>query len=109
MVTEEPLGPRLRRIRKSRSLSSATVAEAVGINASYLCSIERNPSPNPRVSTLLALAKYYEMTLDELVGHVRKEPSAETKRILYWYENVASEKERRIFYRLVDELRKTWA
>jgi hypothetical protein len=55
------------------------------------------------------VAKYYEMTLDELVGHVRKEPSAETKRILYWYENVASEKERRIFYRLVDELRKTWA
>lgn len=58
-------GPRLRRLRKSLSLSQAGMAEELGLSASYLNLMERNQRPIT-AQVLLKLAETYEIDLKEL-------------------------------------------
>ncbi|MEM7215005.1 MAG: helix-turn-helix domain-containing protein, partial [Pseudomonadota bacterium] len=60
-------GPRIRRIRAGLNLTQTSMAEELGISASYLNLIERNQRPLT-VQLLLKLASTYKLDLDELQG-----------------------------------------
>ena len=61
----DTLGDRLRDLRKGRKLPQIEVAEAVGISRSYLAGIETG-GENAGRETLVALADFYGVTIDEL-------------------------------------------
>jgi len=63
----EVLAKKLMELRKSRKLSRQAVADAVGISAK---SYERyeNGEREPTAPVMVALADYYGVTLDFLVG-----------------------------------------
>ena len=58
---------RLKQTRKSVRATQKQVAEKVGINMDQLCNYE-NGRHDPGISILIALADYYGVTLDYLVG-----------------------------------------
>ena len=61
-------GTRLRALRQSRSLSLAQVVSTLGLSSEIVLSrIERGQS-TPSLSTLVALAELYKVSLDYLCG-----------------------------------------
>ncbi|MFI7347276.1 XRE family transcriptional regulator [Streptomyces sp. NPDC049936] len=64
------VGPRLRQLRRRRSLTLADLAEQTGINESTLSRLESG-SRKPTLELLLPLAELYDVPLDQLVGAPR--------------------------------------
>src|SRR5476649_1126579 len=62
MSKEARLGGKLRRLRRERKLSQATMAERLGISASYLNLLEHNQRP-VTVPVLLKLAQRFAVDL----------------------------------------------
>jgi len=60
------LGQRLRALRGRRSLGQISLAS--GVPKRTLANLEAGLRPCPRVDTLLHLAEFYRLSLDELVG-----------------------------------------
>ena len=56
------IGPRLRQLRRRRSLSLAEVAKSVGISAGFLSALERSHM-SASVSTLRKLARFYKTNI----------------------------------------------
>jgi len=63
----ENLAKQLVKLRKGRKLTRQEVADAVGISAKSYQRYE-NAEREPTASTLVALADFYQVTLDDLVG-----------------------------------------
>ena len=63
----ETLARNLLELRKSRNLSRQAVADAIQISARTYQRYE-NAEREPTFSVLVALAKFYGVTLDELAG-----------------------------------------
>ncbi len=61
------VGPRLRELRRQRSLTLADLTEATGISESTLSRLESG-GRRPNLELLLPLARAYGVPLDELVG-----------------------------------------
>jgi len=61
------VGPRLRALRQQRSATLASVSTATGISVSTLSRLESG-GRKPTLELLLALARAYQVPLDELVG-----------------------------------------
>lgn len=111
MVSERNtgLGPRLRQLRKERSLTSQEVASAVGTTQSHLCAIETGRTLNPRINLLLAVSDYYGLTLSELVGQEEVDLSSlKGEKLRHWYERDLSEKGQRLLFRIAEELREEY-
>src|SRR5689334_576037 len=62
-----PLGPRLKSIRKERSLSLDDLAKLSGVSKSMLSQIERGVA-NPTFATLWSLTTALQLELPELIG-----------------------------------------
>ena len=60
----------LLRLRTERKLKQAELAQQAGIGLRAYQTYERGQR-EPTLSTLVALADYYDLTLDELVGRQR--------------------------------------
>ena len=67
----EILAKRLLELRKNRKLSRQTVADAIKISSRSYQRYE-NAEREPTASVLIALADFYGVTLDELVGRNQK-------------------------------------
>lgn len=65
------IGESMRSIRESLKLTRKQVQNDTGINMTYLGQIERNES-SPTIDILLRLAKYYNITVSELIGEVNR-------------------------------------
>jgi transcriptional regulator with XRE-family HTH domain len=63
----EAVGPRLRSLRQQRQLSLAGVSALTGISTSTLSRLESG-GRKPTLELLLALARAYQVPLDDLVG-----------------------------------------
>jgi transcriptional regulator with XRE-family HTH domain len=63
----EAIGPRLRALRQHRGATLASVSAATGISVSTLSRLESG-GRKPTLELLLALARAYQVPLDELVG-----------------------------------------
>jgi len=61
------VGPRLRKLRRTRGITLAVLAEATGISESTLSRLESG-GRKPNLELLLPLARAYGVPLDELVG-----------------------------------------
>lgn len=66
-LTDPPLGPRLRDLRKRRGLSIKAAAEQAGLSASFLSLVERGQS-DLAMTRLMRLLAIYGASLSELVG-----------------------------------------
>jgi transcriptional regulator with XRE-family HTH domain len=66
-ATLELVGPRLRHVREHRDLTITDVASRTGISKSTLSRLETGQR-RPTLELLLALARTYDVPLDELVG-----------------------------------------
>jgi transcriptional regulator with XRE-family HTH domain len=63
----DAVGPRLRSLRQQRQLSLAGLSATTGISTSTLSRLESG-SRKPTLELLLALARAYQLPLDDLVG-----------------------------------------
>ena len=61
-------GEKLRELRESKGLTRRQVSIATGITEGTLWRIERKGVDNPNMSTVSALAEFYEVPIGELVG-----------------------------------------
>lgn len=59
---------RIRELRKARNLSQEQLAEAMGVSAASVSKWETGQSL-PELSTLVALADFFEVSVDALLGH----------------------------------------
>lgn len=64
------VGPRLRELRRRRSLTLAELAARTGVNESTLSRLESG-ARKPTLELLLPLAELYDVPLDQLVGAPR--------------------------------------
>jgi len=64
---EETLGQRLARLRKEHGLNQTQVGEAIGVEKSTISTYESG-SRQVSIDILVALAKYYHVTIDYLLG-----------------------------------------
>ncbi len=64
---KEPIGARVRRLRKERGVTQTALAEAAGVNQGYISEIERD-LVRPRRRTLDALAAALNMPKGVLIG-----------------------------------------
>lgn len=62
------LAERLKSFREAKGLTQRELAEEAGVGHSAVFHIEQGVRPDPRVSTLQALARALGVTLDELAG-----------------------------------------
>jgi transcriptional regulator with XRE-family HTH domain len=63
-----PLKDRLKQLRKAAGLTQQGLAMKAGLSVSAVVQIENGTIPDPRISTLRALAKAMGVTLDQLAG-----------------------------------------
>lgn len=67
MFSKENFSVRLIQLRKDHKVSSKSLAEAIGVSRPAISRFEHGVD-FPHVSTLLALADYFDVSLDYLVG-----------------------------------------
>ena len=65
------IGQSIREIRTKRGLSQKEVAIDTGISHTQLSGYEHETS-TPNIWTLITLADYYNVSIDELIGRNRK-------------------------------------
>ena len=67
MLSKELFAQRLLALRTSSNITVADLCEAVGITKSAISRFEHGKD-NPSCNTLIALADYFDVSLDYLVG-----------------------------------------
>lgn len=71
----ERLGGNLRTLREIYGLGQSEVSEATGISAAYISQVETG-SAMPTIAKLAVLVAFYEVSLDEIAGHMVEEARA---------------------------------
>lgn len=59
---------RLRELRQQKGISQQTLAEAIGISQQSINKYE-NHNIEPDICTLIAIANYFQTSVDYLIGH----------------------------------------
>lgn len=75
----DKLSDHLNLLMTEAQLSADELARRTGLPASTIKKIRNRYNPNPTLSTLLPLAQYFSVSLDELVGTMPLRPSAKEK------------------------------
>lgn len=57
----------IRRLRKERKITQTEMGKILGISQRYYCDMERNKR-NFRVEDIIALAQFFELSTDEILG-----------------------------------------
>jgi transcriptional regulator with XRE-family HTH domain len=68
------MGMRLRRLREAAGLTQQELANQAGLSISAVTQTESGQKKDPRLSTVLALARVLGVTLDELAGGLAETP-----------------------------------
>jgi transcriptional regulator with XRE-family HTH domain len=71
------LAQRIRELRDAAGLSQQALAMAAGLSISVVTQLEQGQREDPRLSTVVALARALGVTLDELVKAPHKGAAAE--------------------------------
>lgn len=66
------IGNNLRRLRKKKGLSQERLARLADISLNTLTKIESGFAKKPTIQTVVKLARALNISLDELVGNVKK-------------------------------------
>ena len=70
MPTPGEIGKRIQKLRESRDLTQAELAQRAGVGKTYIAKLETGQRPNPRVDTLIRLARVLRVSVSELAGDV---------------------------------------
>ncbi|MCC0701482.1 MULTISPECIES: helix-turn-helix domain-containing protein [unclassified Clostridioides] len=62
------IGDNISQILRKRNIKPYKLAKELGIDVSGFYKILRNEKKNPTINTLIKIADYLDITLDELVG-----------------------------------------
>ncbi|EQF23687.1 helix-turn-helix transcriptional regulator [Clostridioides difficile] len=62
------IGDNISQILRKRNIKTYKLAKELDVDVSGLYKILRNENRNPTVNTLIKIADYLDITLDELVG-----------------------------------------
>lgn len=62
------LAQNIKKLRKKHKLSQEELAKKAGITYSTLIKVESGANDNPRIKTLMKIAKALEVSIDKLVG-----------------------------------------
>jgi len=72
--TGEPIGKRIKELRETAGITQLELAMKAGISLSNLSQIEQGKKDDPRLSTLVAVADVFGVSLDVLAGRDRSGP-----------------------------------
>lgn len=61
-------GEKLRGLRESKGLTRRQVSIATGLTEVTIAEMEKNGNANPTLKTVTALAKFYKVPIDEIIG-----------------------------------------
>lgn len=76
-----PLGQHIRKYRKDNRYSLSQLASLMGMSKVQLWEIETNPSPNPRLKTLMAIAKATNSALSRVAILAAKSQEGELSNV----------------------------
>lgn len=62
----------VKKLRLSQNLTMEQLGEKIGLSSGAISDLEHGVRKNPRIDTLIKLADYFDVSLDELVGRERK-------------------------------------
>lgn len=65
-------GDKLRQLREKQNLSLRDFEKLTGLTYSFIANIERGIVKDPRISTVIKLAKGLGISIEELVGECKK-------------------------------------
>lgn len=63
-----PLSQRLTQLRKENKVSLQEVADSLGISKPHVWELEKGKSKNPSADILVGLSRYYNVSVDYLLG-----------------------------------------
>ena len=72
--TPQTIGAAVRSLRQARGLTLEALADAAGMNVTYLSDIERGRS-NPTIGKLGDLAVVLDIRVSELIARAEREPT----------------------------------
>ena len=81
------IGENIKRLRKAKSVTQEQIAEVLGISVTAVSKWERNET-YPDITLLFPLARYFEVTLDELMGYDEERVQAEIAETLAYYRSL---------------------
>lgn len=81
------IGENIKRLRKAKSVTQEQIAEVLGISVTAVSKWERNET-YPDITLLFPLARYFEVTLDELMGYDEERIQAEIAETLENYRSL---------------------
>jgi transcriptional regulator with XRE-family HTH domain len=73
------LAGNLKTLRQAKGLTQQALASAAGISMSVVFQIEQGARGDPRISTVVALARALGVTMDQLVSNAPAEPASPPK------------------------------
>ena len=76
-----PLKDRLKELRKAADLTQQALATKAGLSMSAIIHLEAGRIPDPRISTLRAIARVLGVTVDELIDDDQAEAEAEAEEL----------------------------
>jgi transcriptional regulator with XRE-family HTH domain len=74
------MATRLKRLREAAGLTQQELAARAGLSISAVTQTEGGQKKDPRLSTVIALAKVLGVTLDELAGGLAESPPKPPRR-----------------------------
>jgi transcriptional regulator with XRE-family HTH domain len=79
-VRRETMAMRLKRLREAAGLTQQELANRAGLSISAVTQTEGGQKKDPKLSTLVALARVLGVSLDEVAGGIAESPPPETSR-----------------------------
>lgn len=90
----EAVGERLKKRRKQMGLSRREISDKIGIVEKYYADIERGTC-GMSVETMMALAKFYHLSLDEFIyGDEAYQSESEQETLLQKLENLSAKEQK---------------
>jgi transcriptional regulator with XRE-family HTH domain len=89
-------GKNLEKIRKEHKISQAKLGSALGITQQMISSYEKDIS-SPNIDSLIKIADFFQMSVDDLIGHIVKSENGESQkaRVNLLFDSLSSEDKER--------------
>ena len=67
-LRKEIMKTKLKELRKTNNLSMDKLGKEINMSSGEISDIENGKKKDPRISTLIKIADYFDVSLDELIG-----------------------------------------
>ena len=85
------LGENIKRLRRERNLTQEALAEFLGVTFQSISKWERGEG-YPDITLLPAIADFFKVSIDEIMGLNKAQDEQEIKRLLKEHDNLTDEK-----------------